>query len=216
MEGLEWDLGEDNENIDLLEISNQGKTIRNISEYSARIKLKNTNKYTTQKYKVTLKTLGADTQNVLRIKQGPRCNRFSQLEIGLWDKNYKKKIYYRQTYGDVVGIHDYNNLIRELTNKLDITDYLMIEEKCVEKRNNGLHLYSVSIWINEVLLHTTIYAEEQRKQLYLDVGIGVELEVEVAGKIKHEIGGWFYTNCSAYRVIHQSNSIFFRDTSRVK
>ena len=60
-------------------------------------------------------------------------------------------------------------------------DCVEIEDKCVSKLKNGLTLHSLIFWKNGDEIYKTMYQQVNRKQFWLMMGKGLELEVEVKG-----------------------------------
>ena len=167
---LEWKFqsSDDRESCRLL-FSNENKTIEHNGDTDndlAAIKLEN--KF--RKYIVTIKNI--EGNNV-------------DLRIGVCDDDWRNKIYYdlknENICGAFKGIGN-EHVIKHVARKFKNDDTITIEDKCIAKLEHGSEFHSLSIFHNGDELFNTFYATKAGKQLYLCIGGGILLEVEVEGK----------------------------------
>ena len=95
-----------------------------------------------------------------------------------WE-NDDMNIFYDQQFG---AIFDNLREIKVLENKLKSGDCLKITDTCIGKIKNK-KVFNVSFHKNQEELFQSFYSQEERKTLLLTVGRGIQLEVDVKGKI---------------------------------
>ena len=163
-EDLEWEFGRESDR-DELEFSNRNKTVKNVGEYGASIKLKNKTINNDREYNITIKS---------EIKDD------DLLAIGVCDcENWDKQIDYYHGEGNII---DNGENVKKLEKKLKRGYSLKIKDTFYGKINDK-KVFKVSIHINQEKLFATFYCAEERKTLRLGIGSKIQLEVNVKGKI---------------------------------
>ena len=172
-EDLKW-LGLDDNKKNLVKLSNKNKSLKHIGEYDkVSMRLNNKSQYKDKTYKVTVKSIKSD-------ESGFRIGVFNSGGPG-------SDIYYESSI-----LTEYNPFILEnghaikpFPRKLRADDSLTIIDRCVKtaEGNEKLHFLSIIFNNENEPLFNTFYQAKRRKQLWLILAPGTEVEVDVKSKI---------------------------------
>ena len=167
MEKLEWDFYERENKSDKekVELTNDGKTIRNISKKSVYMKLRNISK--------------ENTKRIVKI------NKNALLFCGVVDP--VDWLHKQIGCSFDMTIMENDKEIKQLENHRDECDNMVIEQQVFKKLANGEYIYELRILLKEDLVFETLYIAKEQRQLYLDMERETETEVEISGKISKQI-----------------------------